>query len=120
MSKRKPARRASIQRSDASTPLSGSREAEGNRQVSLPGPEPTAADPAVSTALTVLGLAAMPADRRQLDLQVSHLTGTGWTWEMTAAWRHLWQLLPPKVSPLEQGGEEVADGRTEKPIRRRP
>ncbi|MBM5801040.1 MAG: hypothetical protein FJ077_09460 [Cyanobacteria bacterium K_DeepCast_35m_m2_023] len=73
-----------------------------------------------SAALAVLGLAAMPADRRQLGLQVSHLAGTGWTWEMTAAWRHLWQLLPPKVSPLEQGGEEVADGRTEKPIRRRP
>jgi len=120
MSKRNQARRASIQRADTSAPVRRSRGEESSSRASIPGPEATAADPVASAALAVLGLAAMPADRRQLDLQVSHLAGAGWTWEMTAAWRHLWQLLPPMVSPLEQGGEEVADGRTEKPIRRRP
>lgn len=85
--------------------------------MSLPRPEATAADPVASAALAVLGLVAMPADRRQLDLQVSPLTGAGWTWEMSAAWRHLWQLLPPKGSPLEQGSEGVADGHSGKPLR---
>ncbi len=120
VSKRNQARRASIQRPGTSAPASRSRGEESSSQVSLPGPEATAADPVASAALAVLGLADMPVDRKQLDLQVSHLAGAGWTWEMTAAWRHLWQLLPPKSSALEQGGEDVADGRVEKPVPRRP
>jgi hypothetical protein len=120
MSKRNPARRASVQWPDASAPTSRSQGEESSSSVPAAGPEATAADPVTSAALAVLGLVAMPADRRQLDLQVSHLASTGWTWEMTAAWRHLWQLLPPKGSPLEQDSEGIADGRTEKPVLRRP
>ena len=120
MSKRNQARRASVKRPDASAPASRSRGEESSSRASIPGPEATAADPVASAALAVLGLAAMPVDRKQLDLQVSHLAGAGWTWEMTAAWRHLWQLLPPKGSPLEQGSEGIADGHTEKPVLRSP
>ena len=99
VSKRNQARRASIQRPDTSAKGRQSRGEESSSRASIPGPEATAADPVVSVALAVLSLAAMPVDRKQLDLQVSHLAGAGWTWEMTAAWRHLWQLLPPKGNP---------------------
>jgi hypothetical protein len=61
-------------------------------------PEKVTVDPVTTAALAVLGLEILPVDRKQLDLQVSRLARPIWTWNMTAAWQHLWQLLDP-VSP---------------------
>ena len=93
---------------------------ETSNKASVPGPDASAGEPVTSAALSVLGLAVMPIDRRQLDLQVSRLAGAGWTWEMTGAWRHLWLLLPPKATPVEHSGEVVAHERAKKPVRRSP
>jgi len=120
MSKRNTARPSSIRQPDTSAPVNLSRDKETSNKASVPDPDAFAGEPVTSAALSVLGLAAMPIDRRQLDLQVSRLAGTGWTWEMTGAWRHLWLLLPPKATPVEQGGEVVAHERAKKPVRRRP
>lgn len=120
MSKRNPSRPSSIRQPDTSAPVNLSRDKETSNKASVPGPEVSPGGPETSAALAVLGLAAMPADRRELDLQVSRLAGAGWTWEMTGAWRHLWLLLPPKATPVEHGGEVVTHERAKKPGRRRP
>jgi hypothetical protein len=113
MAKPSPSRSASIQRSSASS------RPHRSKGVQCGGSDRAAADasvdPVTAAALAVLGLDALPVDRRQLDRQVAPLAGPGWTWEMTAAWQHLWQLLGPPAALGGQTRKRTAAGREGQP-----
>jgi hypothetical protein len=67
----------------------------------ITGPED--ADPVTTAALEVLGLSALPSDRRQLNALVAPRDPSQWTWEKTHAWRHLREVLSTSGRDVRTG-----------------
>jgi hypothetical protein len=113
MAKPSPSRSASVQRSSASSRPHRSKGVQ-NAESDRPAAD-ASVDPMTLDALAVLGLETLPVDRKQLDLQVSRLAGPSWTWDMTAAWQHLWELLGPQAPLAGQNRNRTAPGREGQP-----